>query len=370
MIDRVSIAVGALLAAALALPVRAAAVELAVTAEQAQSVGITTARPARDDRSPLQGLSAHVVVPNSQMNVVSTPLPGLLESLTVSISQTVKKGQVLARIQSPALAEAQRLFVQATNQSSLAAATLKRDASLWQEGIIAESRYLAAKGNHAEAAALLAERTQALRLAGMSESAIGRLRSARAIASSLDIVAPADGVVLEQMATVGQRLDASAPIYKVAKVNPLWLEIQVPVARAVGVRDGDPVAVPQFRAGGSVIAIGGSVDPDSQTVMVRALIDDNAKNLKPGQNVEATVVAAAAPGGGGGWRVPNSALSHQEGKLLLFVRTAEGFRALTATLIYEGTKESAITADLKESDEIAVRGIAALKGMIVGLGAQ
>ena len=308
MMDRVSIAVGALLAAALALPVRAAGVELAVTAEQAQSMGITTARPTRDDRSPLQGLSARVVVPNSQMNVVSTPLPGLLETLTVSISQTVTKGQVLARIQSPALAEAQRLFVQATNQASLAEATLKRDASLWQEGIIAESRYLAAKGNHAEAAALLAERTQALRLAGMSESAIARLRSARTIASSLDIVAPADGVVLEQMATVGQRLDAYAAIYKIARVNPLWLEIQVPVARAANVRDGDPVAVPQFRARGSVIAIGGSVDPDSQTVMVRALIDDNAQNLKPGQNVEATVVAAAPPVGAaaGGCRTPRS----------------------------------------------------------------
>jgi hypothetical protein len=33
-------------------------------------------------------------------------------------------------------------------------------------------------------------------------------------------------------------------------------------------------------------------------------------------------------------------------------------------------KESAIDADLAENDEIAVRGIAALKGMLVGLGAQ
>jgi len=361
------VAGGALVAAAASF--FAAGAELAVSPQQTQSMGIVTAHPSRDDRSPLQGLSARVVVPNSQMNVVSTPLPGLVETLAVSISQTVKKGQVLARIQSPALAEAQRLFVQATNQANLAQATLKRDESLWQEGIIAESRFLAAKGNQAEASALLAERTQALRLAGMSESAIGRLRSARAISSSLDIASSADGVVLEQMVTVGQRLDASAAIYKVAQINPLWLEIQVPVARAAGVRDGDPVLVPQFRARGSVIAIGGNVDPDSQTVMVRALISENGPNLKPGQNVEATVVAAA-PGAGGGWRVPNSALSRQEGKLLLFVKTPEGFRAQTASIIYEGTRESAITADLQESDEVAVRGVAALKGMLAGLGAK
>ncbi len=366
---RVSMLRGALLAAMVLHAFTAMGSDLIVSAQQLQAMGIATARPTREDRSPLEGLSARVVVPNTQMNVVSTPLPGLVETLTVAMGQPVKKGQVLARIQSPALAEAQRLFVQAWNQANLTQATLKRDESLWQEGIIAESRYLAAKGNQAEAAALLAERTQALRLAGMSEASIGRLRSASSISSSLDIAAPADGVVLEQMATVGQRLEASAPLYKIANVNPLWLEIQVPVARAAAVRAGDPVAVPQLRARGSVIAIGGSVDPDSQTVTVRALIDENVQNLRPGQNVEATIVAAA-PGTGTGWRVANSALSRHEGKLLLFVRTADGFRAQTATLIYEGTKESAVNAELREDDEIAVRGIAALKGMLVGLGAQ
>jgi RND family efflux transporter MFP subunit len=367
--ERGSITIGALLWAAVALPLHATDLELAVSPQQAQSLGVATAHPTPDDRAPLQGLSARVVVPNAQLNVVSTPLPGLLETLTVSVSQSVRKGQVLARIQSPALAEAQRLFVQATNQWNIAEATLNRDASLWREGIIAESRYLAAQGNHAEAAALLAERTQALRLAGMSESGIARLRSTRTISSTLDIAAAADGVVIEQMATVGQRLDAYAPIYQIARVNPLWLEIQIPVARAAGVREGDPVAVPQLHASGRVIAVGGSVDPDSQTVMVRALMDDNAQALKPGQNVEATVVAAA-PGASGGWRVPNTAISRQDGKLLLFVKTAQGFRAQTATLVYEGPKESAIRADLTNGDEIAVGGIAGLKGMLMGLGGQ
>jgi cobalt-zinc-cadmium efflux system membrane fusion protein len=352
-----------------ALPLAAAGVEVAVSPQQELSMGVVTARAVHDDRSPLQGLSGRVVVPNTQMNVVSTPLPGLVETLAVSISQSVKKGQLLARIQSPALAEAQRLYVQAANQASLSQAALTRDESLWREGIIAESRYLAAKGNHAETSALLSERTQALRLAGMSELAIGRVRGARAISSALDILSPADGVVLEQMATVGQRLDAYAPIYRVAQVTPLWLEVQVPVARAAGVRDGDPVAVPQYQARGSVIAIGGNVDPDSQTVMVRALIKDNAAKLRPGQNVEATVVATASPGGSG-WRVPNSALARHEGKLLLFVRTPTGFRAEPATLIYEGARESAVEANLREDDELAVRGMAGLKGMLVGVGAQ
>ena len=76
MVRRGSIAGGAVLAVALALPLLAAGLELQISLQQAQSMGITTALPARDNRSPLQGLSARVVVPNTQMNVVSTPLPG------------------------------------------------------------------------------------------------------------------------------------------------------------------------------------------------------------------------------------------------------------------------------------------------------
>ena len=66
--------------------------------------------------------------------------------------------------------------------------------------------------------------------------------------------------------------------------------------------------------------------------------------------------------------MPNTALLRQDGKLLLFVRTPQGFRAQVVTLVYEGPKESAIRAQLASGDEVVVRGIAGLKGMLMGLG--
>ena len=90
----------------------------------------------------------------------------------------IARGQLLARMQSSALAEAQRAYLQAMTQRELARANLDRDQKLAADGLIAESRLLSTKASHVEAAALLAERRHALKLAGMSDQAIGAIADA------------------------------------------------------------------------------------------------------------------------------------------------------------------------------------------------
>ena len=114
-----SMIVGLGLFAAACSPVIAAD-EIKFSAEQLQSLGITTAAPVADPETPVSGLTATVVVPNAQLYVVSAPLPALVESLSAAVGQSVKRGQALARLQSPQLAEAQRAFLQATAQLALA----------------------------------------------------------------------------------------------------------------------------------------------------------------------------------------------------------------------------------------------------------
>jgi RND family efflux transporter MFP subunit len=278
----------------------------------------------------------------------------------------VKKGQSLVRLQSPALIEAQRGYLQAAVQSQLARETAKRDENLFKEGIIAESRYLAARGNFAQAAAGLAERRQALRLYGMSDAAINRLQAGHALSDTVDLASPIDGVVLEQTAVAGQRAEASAPLYKIGKLSPLWLEIQAPVGLAAGLREGGAVKVPAYGAEGKVVSVGRSVAPGSQTVMVRAEVTAGAQNLRVGQFVEAQVAAPAA--GASEWRVPNVALVRNKGLAYVFVQAPGGFRAQPVTVVSETPEAVVITGALKGNEQIAVSGVAALKGSWMGLG--
>ena len=346
------------------IPVQAQ--ELTVTATQIKALGITLIRPEAEAKSEVLGLAAEVMVPNNQLHVVSTPLAGLVESVLVAVNEPVKRGQVLARLQSSALAEAQRAYLQAATQRELARANLERDQKLAAEGLIAESRLLSTKAGHVEATALLAERRHALMLAGMSDAAIAAMQSGSTITSAVNLKAPVDGVVIGQMAQAGQRLEAFTPVYTVARLDPLWLEIQVPLARAAGVREGAAVRVPSVDGAGRIISVGRSVTPESQTVMLRALITTNATKLRPGQYVEAAV--AAAEGTAKQWRVPNATLLRHETRVLVLARTVNGFRAVPVTVLNEGPTSAVVSGALQDVREIALGGLAALKAQLLGIG--
>jgi cobalt-zinc-cadmium efflux system membrane fusion protein len=340
--------------------------DIALSAAQAQALGIVTAALPGKQSGEVSGLPAQVVIPPNQMFVISTPLPGLVEQTLVGVGDSVKKGQPVARLQSPALAEAQRGLLQASVQNQLAKENLARDAALWKDGIIAESRYRKTRGSALEAEAAFAERKQMLRHSGMSDAAIARLLSGKELSSQLTMTAPIDGVVLEKSAEAGQRLDAAVPMFKIARLDPLALEIQAPLAYTRNLKTGARVTVPAYAASGRLTAIGRSLTGTNQTILLRATILQGAHNLRPGQFVEVGISTGASSGAQ--WEIPNSALARIAGKAMIFVATAQGFRAQAVNVINEGALNSVISGTLNGDEKIAVRGVSALKSRMLGVG--
>lgn len=340
--------------------------DIKLTPVQAQAMGVATAPLSPSGTPAGKGFPARVAIPARQQQIISVPVAGLVESVAVAPGQTVKKGQLLARLQSPGLLEIQRGFLQAATQAQLARETMSRDEKLFQDGIIAESRYLASKSRHIEAAAALSERRQSLRLAGLGEGGIQRLEKSQTLSGAIELTAPISGVVLEQMAVPGQRAEAATPLYKLAQLSPLWLEIQAPVAQAAGLKPGVEVSVPAHSASGKVILVNRGVEEGSQTVALRAEISRGAENLWPGQFVEATL---ALNGGGQHWHVPNSAVVRLRDQAYVFVQTAAGFRAQAVKLEGETRDNTAIAGEFKGDERIAVRGTASLKAMWQGMAA-
>lgn len=345
-----------------------AADELLVSANQKQTLGIVTAPLPPKQQGELAGMPAQVVIPGNQLFTVSTPLSAMVEQTLVGVGDSVKKGQVLATLQSPALAEAQRGLLQASTQSQLAKENLARDEKLWQDGIISESRYRATQSQYREASAALAERKQMLKLSGMSDSAIALLQSGNNLNSLLSVTAPIDGVILEKTASSGQRLDAAVPLFKVARLDPLALEIQAPLSSTHGLKIGAAVSVPAYGASGKLTAIGRSLSGGNQTILLRALINKGAELLRPGQYLEASIDTSTDSSSQ--WSVPNSALVRIEGKAIVFVETAKGFRHESVTLLHEGATNSLISGKFIGTEKIAVQGVSALKAQMMGIGGE
>jgi multidrug efflux pump subunit AcrA (membrane-fusion protein) len=133
-----------------------------------------------------------VLVPNEQMRIVAAPVGGMIEMLAVAPGSRVKRGQLVARLASPQALELQRDALQAGSQSALLQQSLKRDEQLFAEGLIAESRLQATRAAAAQAGAQASERRQGLALAGIAPGKLG---------GPLALLAPIDGVVLDQGAT-------------------------------------------------------------------------------------------------------------------------------------------------------------------------
>ncbi|MEO5574198.1 MAG: efflux RND transporter periplasmic adaptor subunit [Gammaproteobacteria bacterium] len=343
-----------------------AAEDLPMSAQQAQSLDIATAPIQKQTAAMGAGLPAQVVIPNKQMQIVSAPVAGFVEAMVVAVNEEIKQGQVLARLKSSTLIEAQREFLQAATRADLRRENLNRDEKLFKEGIIAESRYLATKNEFTEVSAELAEQQQLLPLYGMSDSAVRQLRDKRIFTSAVEIVAPINGVVLEQLAVAGQRTEASAPLYKLASLTPLWLEVSVPLSRLAQINEGSKITVPAYQAAGSVLSIGRSVGSMNQTLIVRAEVTEGAERLHPGQQIEVEIAAPSSTTPQ--WAVPSQALVHQDNKVYLFVQTASGFRVQPVTVVGTAANTSTIEGPFNGNEQVAVRGVVTLKGAWQGLG--
>lgn len=342
--------------------------ELVLSSSQSKTLGIVTTPLPAKQQGELAGLPAQVVIPGNQLFTISTPLAAMVEQTLVGVGDSVRKGQPLAVLQSPALAEAQRGLLQSSTQAQLAKENLARDEQLWKDGIISESRYRATQSMYREASAAFAERKQMLRLSGMSDAEITRMQSENMLSSQLTITSPINGVVLEKTASAGQRLDAAIPLFKVAQLSPLALEIQAPLASTNELKVGARVTVPAYGAKGKLTAIGHSLSGGNQTILLRALIQDGAHNLRPGQFVEASIDTIG--GTRDQWSIPNGALARIGSKVVIFIETPQGYRSETVTVLHEGANNSVVTSKLKGDERIAVSGVSALKASMMGIGGQ
>lgn len=330
---------------------------LALQPAQLAALGIETAVAGDATTTRGASLPARVLVPTDQMRVVAAPVQGLVEMLAVAPGETVRRGQVVARLSSPQALELQRDAMQAHSQAALLQQTLKRDEQLFAEGLIPESRLQATRAAAAQARTLAGERRQGLAMAGAVAGTLG---------GSLALTSPIDGVVLEQSVQLGQRVDGTTPIYRIARLAPLWLEAQVPVATAAALSEGMALPVAGSGVAGKVINIGRVVDPASQTVLVRALVAQGTEKLRPGQVVEVELATAA----GSGHRLPASALARNAGHALAFVQTAADdksvrFEARPVKVVAEGG-DSAVVEGLQGGERVAVKGVSGLKAMLSG----
>ena len=262
--------------------------EVKLSPVQAQNLGVRVAHPISSKTDQTMALPAQIVVPTSQLWVVSAPVAGMVTSLSVARGDQVQLGQQLATLQSPSFVSQQREYLQAVQHEVLVTQQLRRNTELF-EGKAVPWRVVETSQTEARQANIaLAERRQMLRLSGMSDIAISKLASEVAITPALSVMALEAGTVIDIAVTPGQRLEQSAPLLKLARLSPLWIEIAVPASGVRAIRPGARVDVEGYETPGRVLLVSETTDAPTQTVLVRAEVP-NTGELRPGQTAAARI---------------------------------------------------------------------------------
>lgn len=338
---------------------------LQLTQEQLDNLGISLGQFETAQQFTVLNAPAKVVIPAANENSVSAPQAGVIVKINASTGDSVKKDQVLTQINSPDLLATQRMYLKALNDVQLNLLAYERDKKLIAEGIIADRRWQETNNQYQTLVFEADELKQLLEISGMTTSEIEQLAKTHQLSGQLNVRAPITGIVLERLVLVGERVNLQAPLFKIATLDQLWLELNIPHERVGSINLGDEVLIDNTSTSAEVMLIGHSVNPDNQTIQVKAKIRGKQDEVRSGQTINTQIIKRLKTSA---FKVPNTAIAQHEGKVFVFVRNATGFAISPITVIGKQGDDSIITGNISANDTLAVKGAVALKAKWLGLG--
>lgn len=353
--------------------------------EQLDNLGIVLGKPQITTEIPLLSAPAKVTIPSAQDYMVSSNQAGLITTLTAAIGDNVKQGQLLAKINSPDLISLQSQYLSALNNLKLANAAHVRDTKLFKEGIIAQRREQETLSLYNAAAFAENEAKQLLTIAGLSKEALNKLANTGQLNSELEIRSPITGAVIERNISVGARIDSATPLYRIANLQTLWLEINIPQEFSNSVLIGDAVLIDNTDISGKIslldnkhtnkaairgkiTLLGQSINPTNQSLLARASITMSEQSdikLRAGENCTVQIMRRSEQTI---FTVPNTAIAQHEGNNFIFSKTKDGFSIKAINIIGKQGDNSIISGELSSDEPIAIKGSVALKATWLGLG--
>lgn len=231
-----------------------------------QNMGVRTAKVASDKLWRRIDTVGYVDYDENRISHVHLRTDGWIENLSVkSEGERVRKGDILFKLYSPTLVNAQEEYLQALASNSKRLAGASRD------------RLLAL---------------------GVSSDQISALRKSRTVSQKLNIYAPQDGIVAKLNVREGMFVKPATEVMMLADLSSVWLLAEVFESQAEWVRHGAAADVklsylPGREWAGEVEYIYPSLDPKTRTLKVRLRFDNADETLKPNMFADVTIYGGA-----------------------------------------------------------------------------
>lgn len=330
-----------------------------LTAEQRQRIHIYTVTPSRFHKTV--ETSGMVDFDNDQATSVVAPVSGPVTRLLVSPGDKVRKGAVLAMVDSPDFAAAVSNYSKALTTARNARRLADNDQDLLGHRGVSQREAEQAETDAVNAAADRDAALQALVALNVDPRAIKAIQQGRPPAHiEAAIRSPIAGTVVEKLITPGQLLQAgTTPTFTVADLSRVWVMAQLFGDDLPSVAVGDTARIETGIAGrsfaGTVDNISALVNPDTRSVVARIVAANPGGFLKKQMYVRVLIRSRRDSSG---MLVPVSAILRDDENLpFVYVVQPDGsFARAHVTLGYRSGDRYDIPTGLKAGDKIVVDG--------------
>ena len=305
-----------------------------------------------------QTVAARIEVDDRGSTRVGSSLMGRISSLYVHEGEAVKKGQLMAILNSPGLSDVQLGLLKALSQQQLAQRAVERAQVLLKADVIGAAELQRREAELAQASLEVDAARDQLEVLGMAPEAITELEKTRAINSISRILATSDGIVLEHNIRLGQVIQPADTVFEIADLSNVWLVANVPEQSAGELHAGQAVeaeivALPGTILRGTLNFVSATVNPETRSIRARMNVANPGGRYKPAMLATMTIREQAERK----QLIPASALVREEDRPHIFVQTTDGtFRLRPVTLGGEHGNDRVVEEGIHAGEKIVLDG--------------
>ena len=289
---------------------------------------------------------------------IGATVTGRVTQIDALLGQEVKKGEILARMNSSELSSQQLAYLKARAELELNRRNAGRAKQLFEADVIGAAELQRRESELQISVAETRAASDQLQLLGVSPAAIERLSKLGAVDSVAPVVATLSGVVVERKLAQGQVVQPADALFVVADLSRLWAVAQVPEQQVSQVKVGQSVSIEVPALGneklvGKLIYVGQTINPETRTVLVRTELDNRDGRLKPAMLASMLIEAKSIER----LVVPASAVVRENDEDHVFVAESDSvFRLVKVKLGPEQSGKRVVQSGLKGQERVVVDG--------------
>jgi cobalt-zinc-cadmium efflux system membrane fusion protein len=274
-------------------------VELVLTPEAQARAGIQTAAVRMGSLTSELSVPGAVEANPYRQVLVSAAAGGQVRSVSAELGAQVRKGETLATIQSPALAEAQQVYLSMQAELTAAHQRLARLESLVKIGAATREELEAAQVEHSKHSSDVEGARARLLFLGLTAQQVTALSDASQMGPIMTITAPGAGVITRRSINPGQYIEPATEMFTIADLSTVWIVGDLFERDFSRVRVGSRAVMtsPAFKGQtwtGAVTYIDTQVTPGTRTARVRVETPNPGQRLRLGMYLE-MVISDVAP---------------------------------------------------------------------------